>query len=582
MMRIVRALRTPPFILLALSAFSVAGAAGQENGAVVSEATKPEFELQVVRNLVLVHVVVRDAQGQPVRNLTQNDFEVFDNGKRQVITQFSVEGETPVQPAAGGSVSQPALGRPVAEPAAKETAQIPDNFVAFYFDDLSMKPDDVMRTRAAAERYLTSTLGRDARVGIFTSSGKGNQVFTLDRDKLHAALLRLQPQGGLHQPAVNCPDLSDYEAYLIVVLRDDEALEIATMKVIYCRCGGNARACHDPRHMAWKAAEERWEMAEEHVIHALRGLGDIVRFMTVLPGRRSIVFVSSGFISQTQTQRISEIIDRAIRAGVVVNAIDPRGLYATVVGGDLGERLRSLGALHNKYMQIGVDAPKRISDVLWEMADGTGGVFFHDNNDLDLAFRQAGGLTRFSYLLAFSPNNPKGDGKYHRLKVKLARGVPARGLTIQARHGYFLPRAGPQTAEQSREALADLVFSRHQTSALPVSITTRMSPLNEGKREFWVEARLDARSLHFERQEELNVGDVTFAAAVFDDSGNYVDGIQKDFQVRVDDTNLQRLFEQGLFVQMDFQLAPGAYLLRHVVRESGGAITTRNLNVRVP
>jgi hypothetical protein len=49
------------------------------------------FHLVVTSNLVVVRVVVRDAQNKPVENLKQEDFKLFDRGKQQSITQFAVE-----------------------------------------------------------------------------------------------------------------------------------------------------------------------------------------------------------------------------------------------------------------------------------------------------------------------------------------------------------------------------------------------------------------------------------------------------------------------------------------------------------
>ena len=49
------------------------------------------FQLKVTSNLVVVRVVVRDAQNKPIENLKKEDFKLFDRGKQQSISQFAVE-----------------------------------------------------------------------------------------------------------------------------------------------------------------------------------------------------------------------------------------------------------------------------------------------------------------------------------------------------------------------------------------------------------------------------------------------------------------------------------------------------------
>ena len=75
-----------------------------------------------------------------------------------------------------------------------------------------------------------------------------------------------------------------------------------------------------------------------------------------------------------------------------------------------------------------------IADVLAELAQGTGGVFFHNDNDLRAGFN-ALAADPPHYILAFSPKNVKLDGKFHALKISLAE--KRKGYAIQARRGYF-------------------------------------------------------------------------------------------------------------------------------------------------
>ena len=59
------------------------------------------------------------------------------------------------------------------------------------------------------------------------------------------------------------------------------------------------------------------------------------------------------------------------------------------------------------------------NDPLAAVADGTGGKFFHNSNDLDGGLRDIAALPAASYVLGFSPVEEKDNGMYHNLKIKL-------------------------------------------------------------------------------------------------------------------------------------------------------------------
>ena len=69
-----------------------------------------------------------------------------------------------------------------------------------------------------------------------------------------------------------------------------------------------------------------------------------------------------------------------------------------------------------------------------ELADGTGGTFYHNNNDLEAGFRALVSGVEYTYLLSFSPADTK-LGAHHSLKVK----VNEPSLMVQARGGYSTP-----------------------------------------------------------------------------------------------------------------------------------------------
>jgi VWFA-related protein len=209
---------------------------------------------------IQVPVVVRDHDGQVVSNLGKDDFQLFDNGKRQEISSFSVE--TPGGRAAPDR-SLPAAQAPGAQAAGAGTIEIPARFVAYFFDDITIRDfGDLKRIHDAAAQQLGALQPGD-RAAIFMSSCTVQVDFTNDRQKLQEALSRLQ----LRAP----------------------------------------RLC-------------RVSQAQTLQVELLKA---VVKKMSTLPARRDIILISSGFyIGHDKATDEADLIEAAIRAKVSISAVD--------------------------------------------------------------------------------------------------------------------------------------------------------------------------------------------------------------------------------------------------------------------
>jgi VWFA-related protein len=133
----------------------------------------------------------------------------------------------------------------------------------------------------------------------------------------------------------------------------------------------------------------------------------------------------------------SEILDIAARTNTVINTLDARGLYTTNQGAEVTVRIdhreeQDAQRLGDRYRRESMAAN---AEVMEELADGTGGTFYHNSNDLEAGFRTLISGADYTYLLAFSTADTKPMGAHHSLKVK----VNGPGLTVQARRGYSTP-----------------------------------------------------------------------------------------------------------------------------------------------
>jgi VWFA-related protein len=532
--------------------------------------------------LVLVRVVARDAKGHAVGNLHKEDFQLFDKGKPQVISQFSME-QPGAKVALASKSSEPIAGEAATDVSTikGKTPDVPERFIAFVFDDVHLKFGDLAQVRAAADRHLATLLPTD-RVAIFSTSGQTTLDFTDDRAQLHATLLRLQPRPVTNSGITECPDVNYYLADLIQNKNDSQAIAVATQDALYCMFNGDQRSLPQAQAMAKSAASQALVAGETESRLALGVLKDIVRRTALMPGQRNIVLVSPGFLTPEMETDYMELIDRAVRSQVIINALDARGLYTLVPGGDASVAgSANIGAqfigLKMQYQSASAAAE---SDVMATLADGTGGTFFQNNNDLDEGLRRVSTAPEYYYVLGFTPQNLKLDGNFHSLKVTVK--TPEK-LTIQARRGYFAPEHVPDPAQEAKDEIDDALFSQEELHDLPVGLHTQFFKSSDADAKLTVLAHVDVKQLRFRKAEGRNWNDLTVVSALFDRNGTFLQGSEKTLQMRLKDETLQNKLGSGITMRASFDVKPGSYLVRLVVRDSEGRLmSAENGAVEIP
>jgi len=219
------------------------------------------------------------------------------------------------------------------------------------------------------------------------------------------------------------------------------------------------------------------------------------------------------------------------------------------------------------------------AEILSTLASGTGGIYFHNNNDMNEGFRRAAGTAEYDYVLGFTPHEFKPDGKFHTLKIKLKS---PKKYALQARRGYYAPSHEADAAEESKREIDNEVFSMEQLHDLPVELHTQFFKSSEDMAKLIVLAHVDVKRLSYKQEQARNHNELTVVTAIFDRNGNLLQSNQKTLKMRWKDETLQRL-GAGVTLRSTFDVRSGRYVVRVVTRDAQQQLmSAENGSVEIP
>ncbi len=455
-------MRRKPFALCLVLGLVSAGHAQERPRTTVRETA----EVSLVE--VPVHVIGRD--GKPVAGLKASDFEVEDDGARQTILGVDVvdlnrRGET-----TGSAEPTPAAGR---------------RHFLLLFDLSFSKPLQIVRAREAAARFLGGAMGPEDLAAVATTSVEHGArllvTFSSDRRQLLAAI------DAVGLPRAEEPAI-DPLMFTFIVPGDVSSSRPPSGEST--RPDGRAGAVIDPNLarayavMAQKA-EDGYTLGR--VQQHLTDMDSLALALDLVEGRKTIVFFSQGFDNRllvgslargrsaqdTQAEndalftgrfteldserrsanaplqrRLDETLALFQRSDCTVYPIDLAGLIAE--NGDGG----------------GVGSSAHGEDVLFALANGTGGEVLKNNNDLEMQMRRIGEKTSLTYVLTFRPTKRSGQGTFHPLKVR----VKAKGARVSARAGYYETRPFRSLNPLERSLSAADVITHEKEAGFPMEV----------------------------------------------------------------------------------------------------------------
>ena len=537
------------------------------------EARKPELVLPASVEVVRIEVVVSEKGGRPKAGFRREEFVVLEDGKPQSIVQFH-------------AFARPAPGAPpVADPTPAAAEQdeteelLPARYVVLAIDDVHMEFSSLGRFRKALERFIDEDLRPEDQVALVTTSGSSalSQEFTADRAALRQTLSRLSAQGRRAE-WTGVPHITEYQAELIEG-GDPLALDAAVQEVL------QAGTFQDQASAEQQSRSKARVVLTEAVYNSrltLEALESLCRGLSGLSGRKTLFLVSDGFLTGLAARSgtgfdIRRIADAGTRAGVVVYALDTRGLVGSPPAASAANPLRVGPSTAGLIEAIRRRSEEATRDAMHALAADTGGFLARSSNDLRSGLRAMLKDTETYYVLAYEPSNPKRDGAFRRVEVRLP-GV--RDVKVRTRSGYFAPderhleaasattEAEARRAEQRRAEMRTALHSLAPLSAIPVRLSADFVSLDPGVAQVVVSGSVDVATLPFVRRSERRQATIETVALVYDDAGAVAATLRTERSAMdLSDAEYERLLRQGLPYQEATALPPGRYQVRLAARE---------------
>ena len=274
----------------------------------------------------------------------------------------------------------------------------------------------------------------------------------------------------------------------------------------------------------------------------LASLDQHLLFLQHVRASKSLVLLSEGFVpGPAMRWRLDRLIDQALRSRVTLNTVDMKGLHTANLG-----RYR---ALLERYLE--------------KLAVDTGGIYFRDSNDLYEGLRQIHDARSLYYVLSYTAPGQEASGKYHRIKVEVAR----PGLTLRHRKGYFAPREKLSLENRKNKDLQLALEAPVDFNEIPMQLGYESSRLDEDRYRLSVMTRVKMKGVQFLSQEGRHRNLLHLVVMVYDENDEHVKGSEQKVELNLSESSYLKMLRDGFTSKTDVELAAGQYRIKAIVRE---------------
>lgn len=490
-------------VAFAVSATLVAAFASAQNVGQL-----PPLTAQVEVHVVNVDVSVTDRSGNPVTGLSQADFEIFEDGRPQKITNFlAIHG-----------ASQPSS----AEAAEVNAHDANRRRILLLIDNNYLSVVDRNRALDTVQKYFDQSASGEWAVAAIGHKVDMLQSFTADKTLVREALVKARKMNSsesandidrsilservVHKTDVTIPE--DYKAKVAFAGREQTFRNLMTIQ-------NTARAVVNTAR-AYSGEEGK-------------------KFIVLLTGGMELNTSFAAFEKdndremQELRQQIAEVSDEMVReangANFTVHIINARTRGMIAPQHDVENR--SSGMTGANLLRNVMNDPIDVADVdsiPLSIALGTGGMYL-PSNDVRSSLQRIDTLTSNFYSLGYSPEH-NGDREYHTIKVRVNR----PGVRVANRVGYF-----DETPEDRLEAMLRLRTQFDSGfGSLPVQVQIGEAAAGERDLVVPVTAGLPLARITVVPQEQNFVGRVHVYCSVFDENGQNIGFTHKTQEVTMD------------------------------------------------
>jgi len=561
----------------------------------------PGPTIRVTTTEVALDLVVRDKKGRQVKNLKPGDVEIYEDGVRQQLLSFHVVAGREEQRRVAESQAKPAPGAGTSLPLREL------NTVCIVFHNI----DPVTRPHAVeiVKEFIKSNLPPETYIGIFNLNEKAIPVheFTKNREELLQSALNGKPLdfGRASEALLTAsPNIVTVNAqvnnatHTASVSVDTTGGEVSTNVIM----GADVSNSTGANRLRGDQALERSDFANITGMHETDRIIALIDQLAPLPGRKTVLLVTTGLVTTGDPDRFQKIISNANSHGITFYALDSTEMSATNDTAQAGKlAVAQMASVSRNQTNVHASASEmrensragdntiaavRTSDTqssLRALSEGTGGFLIANTNDFRKSFQQLAENLDAHYEAVYHPTSTKYDGHLRKIEVKLAR----NDLQVESRTGYFampdLKGSGPLTpVENTGLAVLNAEPRPHSFDFHVAAYHFQSDGANSrGTLAFELPgAKLGATA---DPARKTHKFEVSLLALVRDANGQVVDKYSVDQPYYIQDANLAAVRATPLIYTHALDLPPGHYAVETaVVDREGSQATTETAQIDIP